>query len=242
MIGRLHSIQSLGTVDGPGVRSVAFLSGCPLRCACCHNPDTWSPNSGSEISASELAARLLRFRPYFGRQGGVTLSGGEPLLQAEFAAELFRLLHSEGVHTALDTSGCLPISRGIEELLSETDYVLLDIKYDRGEDYKRYVGCDISLPLAFLEYLNEKRITTRLRRVVIPTLNDSEESLDALAALTARYPIVDRIELLPMRKLCIPKYRELGIPFPLEHLPEPSAELVSALERRVNRKRKELIC
>ncbi len=233
MIGRLHSVQSLGTVDGPGVRAVAFLSGCPLRCACCHNPDTWDMRGGEEIEAPALAERLLRFRRYFGQDGGVTLSGGEPLLQAEFAAELFRILHTEGVHTALDTSGCLPITPEIKALLAETDYVLLDIKYDNGEDYRRYAGCDITHPMAFLKYLCKVGITTRLRRVVIPTLTDSPESADALASLARHYPNVDRVELLPMRKLCVSKYREMGIAFPLEHLPEPTKELMDMLSARI---------
>lgn len=234
MIGRLHSIQSLGTVDGPGVRSVAFLAGCPLRCACCHNPETWDVRGGEEIEASELASRLARFSRYFGNGGGVTLSGGEPLVQAAFSAELFRLLHERGIHTALDTSGCLPIGRETEELLNETDYVLLDIKYDTGEDYLRYVGCDISRPLSFLEYLNDKQIPTCIRRVIIPTLNDSEQNADALALLAARYPCVERVELLPMRKLCITKYREMGIPFPLEKVPEPAPQAIQMLEKRIS--------
>ncbi len=233
MIGRLHSVQSLGTVDGPGVRAVAFLAGCPLRCACCHNPDTWDIRGGEEIEASELASRLARFSRYFKNGGGVTLSGGEPLLQAAFSAELFRLLHERGIHTALDTSGCLPIGAETEKLLAETDYVLLDIKYDGGEDYRRYVGCDIAYPLAFLEYLNEKRIATRIRRVVIPGLNDREENADALAALAARHSCVEEVELLPLRKLCVTKYREMGIPFPLEHVSEPTPESVRALEERI---------
>ena len=133
MIGRLHSLQSLGTVDGPGVRAVAFLAGCPLRCAFCHNPDTWDINAGEEIEASVLAKRLERFRGYFGADGGVTLSGGEPLLQAAFSSEVFRILKSDGIHTALDTSGCLPISDAVSKLLDVTDYVLLDVKFDGGK-------------------------------------------------------------------------------------------------------------
>lgn len=234
MIGRLHSIQSLGTVDGPGVRAVAFLSGCPLRCACCHNPDTWELSAGEEIEASTLAKRLLRFRGYFGSDGGVTLSGGEPLLQAKFAAELFGILKSEGIHTALDTSGCLAITLDVSALLDVTDYVLLDVKFDTEADYLRYARGDLSRVLAFLDELDRRNIATRLRRVVIPTLTDSKESIFRLAALAAEHRSVIGVELLPFRKLCIPKYESMSIPFPLMHLPEANADEVHRLQRMLD--------
>ena len=234
MTGWLHSLQSLGTVDGPGVRAVAFLSGCPLRCACCHNPDTWELHGGEEIQASALAERLSRFSRYFGRDGGVTLSGGEPLLQASFCREVFRILRGKGIHTALDTSGCLPIGQEIKDLLAVTDYVLLDLKYDTEQDYLRYVGCGIRHPFAFLSYLNDAGIPTCIRRVIIPSLNESCRSADALADLVAGYACVERVELLPMRKLCLTKYREMGIPFPLEDIPEPDAASVAMLQKRID--------
>ena len=230
MIGRLHSIQSLGTVDGPGVRAVAFLSGCPLRCAFCHNPDTWAVTAGQEIDSLALADRLCRFRGYFGKDGGVTLSGGEPLLQAEFASELFSILKTRGIHTALDTSGCLSLNDGIARLLDVTDYVLLDVKFDSGEDYLRYTGVDDSTVLAFLSELDRRRIPTRLRRVVIPTLTDSTESVLHLAALASAHPSVVGVELLPFRKLCLEKYGAMGLPFPLAHLPEAESETVVKLQ------------
>ena len=183
MIGRLHSIQSLGTVDGPGVRAVAFLSGCPLRCAFCHNPDTWDPRGGSRIEAVALADRLCRFRGYFGEKGGVTLSGGEPLMQPEFAAELFGILKERGIHTALDTSGALGLTPSIIALLAVTDYVLLDVKFDTDDDYRRYAGADIDNVLRFLSMLEEMKIPTRIRRVVIPTVNDTLDSVNRLAEL-----------------------------------------------------------
>ncbi len=231
MIGRLHSLQSLGTVDGPGVRAVAFLSGCPLRCAFCHNPDTWDPNGGEEIEASELADRLCRFRTYFGREGGVTLSGGEPLMQARFSAEIFRLLKERGIHTALDTSGCLPVDAEIAGLLDVTDYVLLDVKFDFSEDYLRYTRADRKRVLAFLDELDRRRIPTRLRRVVIPTMTDSPESVLRLAELAAEHRSVVGVELLPFRKLCLPKYEAMGKPFPLDHLPEASGAQVLRLQQ-----------
>ena len=141
-MGKIHSIQSLGTVDGPGVRFVVFFSGCNLRCGCCHNPDTWEMSAGSEISADEVVKKALRCREYFGEEGGITISGGEPLLQPEFARDIFALCKKEGVNTCLDTSGSL-LNERIEALLEVTDRVLLDIKFTNNEDYARHAGCSL---------------------------------------------------------------------------------------------------
>lgn len=229
MMGFLHSVQSLGTVDGPGVRAVAFLSGCPLRCICCHNPDTWEP-SGEEVTPGELAGRLLRFLPYFKETGGVTLSGGEPLLQAAFATELFTILRKQGVHTALDTSGCLPQGDGVRELLAVTDLVILDMKYTDPDDYLRYTGCRMETVLAFLSLLEERAIPTWLRQVIIPGINNRGSQVLRLRSLAAKYSCVKRVELLPFRKLCSEKYKALGIPFRLEGTPEEDAAELAELQ------------
>ena len=235
-IGRIHSFQSLGPVDGPGVRTVVFLQGCPLRCICCHNPDTWDFSGGSEASVDALAERIQRYRSYFGTQGGVTVSGGEPLCQAPFVTELFRRLHELGIHTALDTSG-YRLDEQVKQLLSVTDLVLLDVKYTNPEDYLRYTGCEMARVEEFLAYLQERRIPTWIRHVLIPGYNDDDASVSALAAIGAKYACVQKIELLPFRKLCLEKYREMGIPFPLEHTPEMSAERIAAwTERYLNPK------
>jgi pyruvate formate lyase activating enzyme len=231
MTGRVVKLESLGTVDGPGVRSVVFLAGCPLRCACCHNPETWDPCGGESISADALAERLLRYRPYFGENGGVTVSGGEPLMQAEFVAELFSILHFHGVHTALDTSGCFPVTDEIKRLLSLTDLVLLDIKYTDNEAYRRYAGCTLDTVLDFLSYLDQAEIPIWIRQVLIPGLNDRNEDLDALAFLLRDVKSVEKAELLAFRKLCLEKYRELGIPFPLADTAEPSSEHLAERQR-----------
>ena len=230
MTGRIHSIQTLGTLDGPGVRFVAFLQGCPLRCHCCHNPDTWAIEGGQELSAEQLAAKALRYRAYFGPEGGVTLSGGEPLLQAAFVQEYFRLCQENGLHTCLDTSGCL-LTEEIKALLQHTDRVLLDVKYTSDEAYRTYAGCSMEAPLRFLAYLNAQRIPTTLRQVIIPTLNDTPESVLALKTLAQQHPCVDKIELLPFRKLCQVKYDQLGIPFPFVQLPEPTPAQMAELEK-----------
>ena len=228
MTGRIHSIQSLGTLDGPGVRFVVFLQGCNLRCGCCHNPDTWDCAGGTETSAEELVKKAVRYREYFGENGGVTLSGGEPLLQAAFAREFFERCHAEGLHTCLDTSGSV-WNGDVEALLAVTDRVLLDIKYTDDALYRAHVGCPLEKPLDFLAYLNEKNIPVTLRQVIIPTLNDTAENVLALREIAASHPCVDKVELLPFRKLCQVKYDKLGIPFAFGHLPEPAGEKMKEL-------------
>ena len=226
--GRIHSFQSLGTLDGPGVRFVAFLQGCPLRCGCCHNPDTWDPHAGTPHTAEDVVKRALRYRPYFGAEGGITLSGGEPLMQKEFVAEVFRLCHVNQLHTCLDTSGCYG-PETCAHVLRHTDRVLLDVKYTNSQQYQQHVGCSLEAPLRFLAYLNEHAIPTTLRQVIIPTLNDTEESMQALLAIAKGHSCVDKVELLPFRKICQTKYDMMKIPFPFGHLPEPDRERMEAL-------------
>ena len=230
MTGRIHSIQSLGTVDGPGIRFVAFLQGCSLRCGCCHNPDTWDCGGGTEITAGELAEKAVRYREYFGEDGGVTLSGGEPLLQAAFAREFFERCHAEGLNTCLDTSGSV-WNPDVESLLAVTDRVLLDIKYTDDALYREHAGCPMDRPMEFLAYLNEKKIPVTLRQVIIPTLNDHADNIRALKAIADAHPCVDKTELLPFRKICQVKYDKLNLPFAFGHLPEPSRETMQELEK-----------
>ncbi len=228
MKGRVHSIQSMGTLDGPGVRYVIFLQGCHLRCACCHNPDTWNGDGGQEYEAAELIERAVRFREYFGKDGGITLSGGEPLLQADFAREIFALAHESGINTCLDTSGSI-LNGKVKALLDETDRVLLDIKYTDDEMYRKYVGCSLDPVLEFLEYLDEKGIATTLRQVIIPTLNDGAENIEGLKAIAERHGCVDKVELLPFKKICEVKYKNMGVEFPLAHIPTPTAARMKEL-------------
>ena len=228
MTGFIHSFQSLGAVDGPGIRFVVFMQGCPLRCVCCHNPDTWETGVGNEFSAEQVLEKVLRFREYFGKDGGIPSSGGEPLLQAQFLTELFTLCHENGINTCLDTSGCI-LNSEAKTLLDVTDRVLLDVKYTDVESYKKHVGCGFDSVLSFLEYLNERRIPTTLRQVIIPNLNDDQENALRLKALATSHPCVDKIELLPFRKICMMKYDKMGIKFPLADTPEPSADKIKEL-------------
>ena len=228
MVGRIHSVQTLGTVDGPGVRFVLFMQGCPLRCHCCHNPDTWDVNAGKEVSSDDIVAQITRYRAYFGTDGGLTVSGGEPLLQSEFVTELFALCRKAGIHTALDTSGCI-WNEHVEKLLDYTDLCLLDHKMPNEESYRRFVGCGIEAPERFLHELDARGIPTWIRRVIIPTVTDGMEDTKALFALRKRYPCIQKIELLPFRKLCITKYEQMGIPFPFGDVPAANTAAVSEL-------------
>ncbi|MBE6767776.1 MAG: pyruvate formate lyase-activating protein [Ruminococcaceae bacterium] len=235
MSGYVHSIQSLGTVDGPGVRFVAFLQGCHLRCKCCHNPDTWALAGGTEYTAEELVGKAVRYREYFGETGGVTLSGGEPLLQATFVRDVFSQCHRHGIHTCLDTSGSV-LTDEAKAALAETDRVLLDWKYTDDALYRAHVGCRLESVEAFLRYLNEREIPVTLRQVIIPTVNDTVENARNLRAVAAAYPCVDKVELLPFRKICQAKYDNMGLVFPFGHLPEPSAEIMAMLNAVLSEK------
>ncbi len=228
MIGKVHSFQSLGAVDGPGIRFVVFLQGCNLRCGCCHNPDTQDFHGGEEYTAVEIVEKAKRYKEYFGEEGGITLSGGEPILQADFAREIFTLSHKAGINTCLDTSGSV-INDNVKALLSECNRVLLDIKYTSDEDYKKYVGCSLHTPLKFLDTLEEMGIKTTLRQVIIPTLNDTKENIQRLKEIAKAHKCVDSVELLPFKKVCEVKYKDMGIPFPFTSIPEPTKEKMEEL-------------
>ena len=224
MKGRLHSIESLGTVDGPGIRFVAFFQGCPLRCAFCHNPDTWDINRPVqyELTPEELLAEVKKYKNFI-RSGGVTCTGGEPLMQAEFLTEFFRLCRQSGFHTALDTSGAV-FNAQVKAALEETDLVLLDIKTLDDALHKAYVGAPRTNNQAMLDYLQSIGKPTWIRHVVVPGYTDNDERLHALAAHVAQYSVVERVEILPYHVMGTFKYKELGIPYRLENVEPLSAE------------------
>ena len=232
MKGRVSSLQSLGTVDGPGLRYVIFLQGCPLRCVYCHNPETWDPAGGREYAPEELVEKVLRCRAYFGEQGGVTVSGGEPLLQAPFVAELFRQLKEAGIHTALDTSGAGDLQQAAQ-VLDWTDLVLLDLKFPDEAGYRRYCRGSWAQTQAFAALAGEKRVPLWVRHVVVPGLNDSLEDLRAIKAQAESLPGFQKLEWLPFHNMCLEKYQQLGLPFPLEGTPaledQDLAHLLAAL-------------
>jgi len=219
--GRIHSIQTLGTVDGPGVRFVVFLQGCNLRCSCCHNPDTWNFSAGIEYTPDDIIKKVLRYKEYFGEDGGITVSGGEPLLQAEFVYELFKLCKENGVNTCLDTSGSI-MNDSVKKMLSVTDRVLLDIKYTDEDSYKKYVGCSLKNVLDFLSVLDIMGICVTVRQVVIPDVNTGDANFVRLKKIVAENPVIDKVELLPFRKICSVKYDNMKIDFPFLSKREPT--------------------
>ncbi len=232
MMGRIHSVESFGSVDGPGIRYVVFLQGCPLRCGYCHNPDTWTFAGGAEMSAEELFQKIRRYRAYFGEEGGVTVSGGEALMQPEFVTELFRLCHADGINTCLDTSGCVWNDQ-VEALLEETDTVLLDIKMTSEEDYARYIGGSLKQTMKFLSELHRRGIPTWVRQVIVEGLNDTEENIQSLNELMAPYDNIVKVELLPFHKMCSTKYEKLGIPFRFDCYPETRQATADRLQQLV---------
>ena len=233
MKGYIHSLQSLGTVDGPGVRAVVFSEGCPLRCVYCHNPDTWECKEEDLCEHSEIAEKLRKLYPYI-KNGGVTFSGGEPCLQAEFFTALAESLKSDEIHLALDTCGEI-YNEAVEKLLRLVDLVLLDIKMTSEEDYKKHTGGSLERTLRFLDRLEEMEKEVWVRHVVIPNINDSEENVKALLGITDRYTCISRIELLPFKDLCREKYDAMGIPFPLGQTPSLSKDRIAELRILLNK-------
>ena len=228
MEGRVSSVQSLGAVDGPGLRYVVFLQGCPLRCRYCHNPETWPADGGTLRTAEDLCATVQRYRTYFGENGGVTVSGGEPLMQPEFVAEFFERLHKVHIHTALDTSGAGDLKKA-EEVLRHTDLVLCDLKFSTEEAYRENCGGSLQHTLQFLKLCERMQIPVWIRHVVAPGLTDTAESLRAVQALCAGFSNIEKIEWLPFKNICITKYESLGIPFPMQDAPAVSAAYLDTL-------------
>lgn len=211
MKGYVHSFESLAAVDGDGLRYGVFLAGCPLRCVYCHNPDTWKMGAGQEIEADALVKKLARYRSYFGENGGVTFSGGEPLLQAEWLCEVAELLGREGIGYVVDTSGGVPLSEDVKTLLSGAQSILLDLKFPDEESYRRYTGRGISETLATIDYLESIGKKTRIRIVVVPDINDSEEVLERYLTHLRGKACVSEVELLGFHTMGFHKYEGLGI-------------------------------
>ena len=226
--GRIHSYESFGTVDGPGIRFVVFMQGCPLRCRYCHNPDTWNAAGGREVTPEEVAREALKYKSYFGEKGGITLSGGEPLLQAEFAVELFTLLKAKGIHTCVDTSG-ICFSEGderFERLAEVTDLFLLDVKHIDEEAHVALTGRSGKAPRAFARFLSDRGKPTWIRYVLVPGLTDDDGALLRTRAFLDSLKTVEKVEVLPYHTMGEVKYAKLGIEYPLKGVQPPSAERV----------------
>ena len=230
--GFVNSIQTLGTLDGPGVRFVVFMQGCPLKCGYCHNPETQELSGGKEYTADQIVASVLRYKEYFGKEGGITVSGGEPLLQADFVAEIFEKCHQNGINTCLDTSGCI-INEAVEKLIDLTDYLMLDIKFTSDDDYRRYIGCPLSKPLEFLELLQRKNKAVRIRQVVVPGLNDDDKNILKLSKIVKKYSCIKSVELLPFKKICKSKYDALNREFLFEKYNSPTKAEIDILQEKL---------
>lgn len=228
--GRIHSLESFGTVDGPGIRFVVFLQGCPLRCQFCHNPDTWDVHTGIEYEPQQLVDEIIKYKSYMEFSGGgVTFTGGEPLLQAEFILEVCKLLQPLKISVALDTSGFI-WNRSVEEVLNYTDLVLLDIKNYDPRVYEKVTGVALSPTLKFLEQLKERSKKTWIRYVLVPGLTDNLASIRGLSAHLDQYPNVEKIELLGFHKMGEFKWKELGLNYQLADAPEPSKALLAEVK------------
>ena len=231
MTGYVHSLESFGSVDGPGVRYVIFLTGCAMRCQFCHNPDTWNMQTGTPYTAEDLLKKALKYRSYWGKDGGITVSGGEPLLQIDFLTELFRMAKERGVHTTLDTSGNPftreePFFSKFQELMKYTDLIMLDIKHIDDEQHKFLTGQTNQNILDMARYLDEMKKPVWIRHVLVPERSDSDEYLKKLDAFIQTLGNVEKVEVLPYHTLGAYKWKELGYEYPLEGIDPPSRERV----------------
>lgn len=224
--GRIHSTESFGTVDGPGVRFVIFFQGCPMRCQYCHNPDTWDAQGGTEMTVSELLEQYERNKVFY-RNGGITATGGEALMQMEFLTELFGEAKRRGIHTCLDTSGIMyreERKADFEKLFRVTDLVLLDIKHSGAEGHKKLTGREQNPVLAFAKALERAGVPVIIRHVVVPGITDSREELQGVGRLIGRLRNLKGLEVLPYHTMGVNKYKSLGREYPLEGVPDMKPE------------------
>ena len=221
---KIHSFESFGAVDGPGIWFVIFLQGCHLECKYCHNRDTWDINSGKYESLDEIFSKVIRYKNYICPNGGVTVTGGEPLLQVKFLIELFKKLKEESIHTCIDTSGMVAITDDIKELLSYTDLVLLDIKHIDDKKCKELVGRSNKLELEFAKYLSDNNIKMWIRQVLVPGFTDDKEDLLKLKDFISSLKTVEKIELLPYHNIGEFKWKKLGLDYPLEGIRQANDE------------------
>lgn len=239
--GYVHSLESFGSVDGPGVRYVIFLTGCAMRCQFCHNPDTWNMQAGTLYTADELLKQALRYRTYWGNEGGITVSGGEPLLQIDFLTELFKKAKEQGVHTTLDTSGN-PFTREepffgkMQELMKYTDLVMLDIKEIEDEKHQLLTGHTNANILDMARYLDEMKKPVWIRHVLVPERSDFDEDLEKLHAFIETLGNVEKIEVLPYHTLGAYKWKELGMEYPLEGIDPPTMERIDHAKKILHAK------
>lgn len=239
MKGRIHSLESFGTVDGPGIRYVIFVQGCPMRCAYCHNPDTWEMNAGTEMEPAELIDNFERNKPFY-KDGGITVSGGEPLMQIDFLLELFTLAKEKGIHTCLDTSGIAYKPNNnpewlakMDKLCAVTDLVMLDIKHIDPKKHMELVKQPNDGILAFAEYLDKMHVDLWIRHVVVPGYTDDEESLHKLGYFIGGLNNLKALDVLPYHTMGIVKYQKLGIEYRLKDVPAMESNRVPQLKQYI---------
>lgn len=231
VVGRIHSIETCGTVDGPGIRYVIFMQGCPLRCAYCHNPDTWDINKGKTLTVDEIVEDIKRYIPYIkSSNGGVTVTGGEPLLQIEFVAELFKELKKIGIHTAIDTSGYVDIE-DVKELIEYTDLFLLDIKHIDDIEHKKLTGVTNQKTLKLSKYLSDRGIPVWIRHVIVSGITDDLEEVKALAEFISTLKNIKKVEILPYHKMGEYKYEALNMPYRLKGIKIPDKAIIDKIKQ-----------
>ena len=229
---KVHSIESFGSADGPGVRFLVFLQGCNMRCKYCHNPDTWDINGGEYKSVDEIVEKINRYKNYIiPSGGGVTVTGGEPLIQASFVLELFKKLKENGIHTCVDTSGMFALTDGIKEVLKYTDLVLLDIKHIDDEKCKELVGVSNKKELEFARYLSDNNIKMWIRQVLVPGYTDDGQDLLKLKNFLSTLKTVEKIQILPYHNMGKYKWEKLGLEYPLEGVREANQEDVDIAKK-----------
>ncbi|MEM8720812.1 MAG: pyruvate formate-lyase-activating protein [Cyanobacteria bacterium P01_G01_bin.39] len=229
--GRIHSIETCGTVDGPGIRYVIFTQGCPLRCLYCHNPDCRHPEDGKEVTVDELIVDIQKYQSYMNFSGGgVTVTGGEPLMQPEFITEIFRRCQELGIHTALDTSGYVNLATA-KPVLKYVDLVLLDIKSFDKQTYQQVTQVSLEPTLKFARYLNEIKQPAWIRFVLVPTLTDAVKNINGLAKFISELSNIERVEILPFHKMGEYKWEQLGYDYQLKNTPSASPELVKTAKK-----------
>lgn len=227
---RVHSFESGGTVDGPGIRFVVFTQGCPLRCKYCHNPDTWEVNAGKVYSGQQIVDEILKYKNFMQfSKGGVTFSGGEPLVQKEALIPIFKELKKQGIHIAIDTAGTTTIDETTKELLSFVDLVLLDVKHIDPLGHKQLTGLTNKNCFQFLDLLKEMGTKTWIRWVIVPTINDTEAYAERFLEFIKPYENVELVELLPYHQSGVFKWKELGLTYELNHIKAPDKEVVEEI-------------
>ena len=227
MKGRIHSIETCGTVDGPGIRYILFTQGCPLRCKYCHNPDTWKLQNGKEVDTDSLISEIIQYKSYMQFSGGgITVSGGEPLLQPDFVKDLFMKCKNHGIHTCLDTSGFTSLEKA-NPVLDYTDLVLLDIKSYNPDVFKDLTGVPLDPTLAFANHLKNRHIPVWIRYVLVPNLTDNEKDIEELAKFLATLNNIERLDILPFHKMGEYKWEQLGYEYELLDTEEPTKDDVA---------------